>query len=444
MLNIFLRFFDLDGKEKMNQFITKKGLKNFKKFSSKKISQCVSKFLRNKRESSFKLKVLSVRLFYKCLLEYDQDNLDLLLENCFLFLGSKEMNINVILFVVKYVNYELNPVDMECFFHHFETIISNKDEFRELIYTILVNKKFFLYEESNLLNACYYFMTNGDDDFELTENSKNCINELNKIFKKFKNLPENKFIIGKECVEITIPLEDVNRKYVFEYVETGNSIIFEYMDKLIKVEKKVTTSVGILTELHFLKRLLHENIIRVESFVVLRKDNIPISYGYKMEYRGCDIETLLNKKDIILNLKLISTQLLNVLCYLHKYDIIHNDIKESNILFDVSTNKICLIDFALSFYVGSTTVESVCSKFHRPPEFIFMAKKDHYFDQFIDIWAAGCVFLGILNRQIFFQCNDLKTFLEKKKYETYTPFIRKMVCWRKDRETAEMILKQYF
>lgn len=428
----------------MNQFITKKGLKNFKKFSSEKISQCVSKFLQDKEKSSFKLKVLSVRLFYKCLLKYDQDNLDLLLENCFLFLGSKEMNINVILFVVKYVDYELNPADMECFFHHFERIVSDKNKFRELIYTILVNKKFFLYEESDLSDACYYFMTDGDNDLKLTENGKNCVNELNKIFGKFENPPKGKFIVGKKHVEITISPKDVEKKYVSGYVETGNSVILEYMDKLIKVERKVATSVGILTELHFLKRLLHENIIKVESFVVFRENSIPITYGYKMKYRGHDIETLLNREDIILDLKLISTQLLNVLCYLHKYDIVHNDIKESNILFDVSTNKIYLIDFALSFYVGSTTVESVCSKFHRPPEFIFMSEKDHLFDQFIDIWAAGCVFLGILNRQVFFQCNDLKTFLEKEKYKTYTPFMRKMVCWRKDRETAEAILKQYF
>ena len=94
-------------------------------------------------------------------------------------------------------------------------------------------------------------------------------------------------------------------------------------------------------------------------------------------------------------------QLLKALDHCHSHAIIHCDVKPGNILFD-SKNLLKLIDFGRSkFYFPDHDYHEsneLGTAKYRAPEMLFKSKKIHYA---VDIWAAGCVFLQLLNPEVF-------------------------------------------
>lgn len=86
---------------------------------------------------------------------------------------------------------------------------------------------------------------------------------------------------------------------------------------------------------------------------------------------------------------------------LHKYDIIHGDIKSSNILV-YPDNNVKLTDFTLSTNVKWVNSYRPCTATHRPLE-VWLGEK---WDKSIDIWAFGCTIFEIIYNQNLFIAQD--------------------------------------
>jgi cyclin-dependent kinase 12/13 len=90
-------------------------------------------------------------------------------------------------------------------------------------------------------------------------------------------------------------------------------------------------------------------------------------------------------------------QLLTGLHYCHVNQVLHRDIKGSNLLIDNEGN-LKLADFGLarSFstdHTGNLT-NRVITLWYRPPELLLGATK---YGPAVDMWSVGCIFAELLN-----------------------------------------------
>jgi serine/threonine protein kinase len=106
------------------------------------------------------------------------------------------------------------------------------------------------------------------------------------------------------------------------------------------------------------------------------------------EWHNCTTE--LYKKRIS-DLPFILSKIIPALYYLHKNNIIHNDIKPDNILINTSKNTVHLIDYSNSFFVGSNDF-SKCNINTQSPEQLLSEECTAQ----SDIWALGMTCLYYL------------------------------------------------
>jgi glycogen synthase kinase 3 beta len=86
--------------------------------------------------------------------------------------------------------------------------------------------------------------------------------------------------------------------------------------------------------------------------------------------------------------------ILNGLANMHKIGIVHRDLKPENILLKNGDAKICV--FGSSKFLDRKNHKNtpyVVSRYYRAPELILSSI---YYDETIDIWAAGCIFFEFL------------------------------------------------
>lgn len=103
--------------------------------------------------------------------------------------------------------------------------------------------------------------------------------------------------------------------------------------------------------------------------------------------------------------------LIHAINFLHKNNIIHGDIKSTNILL-YNDNKIKLTDFTFSTSEKwSNNHNNICTITHRPIE-VWLDRK---WDKKIDIWSLGCTFFEILYGYSLFpiQTNDNNDYSDK-------------------------------
>lgn len=179
-------------------------------------------------------------------------------------------------------------------------------------------------------------------------------------------------IIGKGISGLVYKIKNNNSFFVLK------TILFHNDDENI--------SKGI-TEIAILQKLIqYPNIVNLCGFdILLDKVEIYLSYG------GITLEECL-KKDILdrNNLYKYFSDIITGLHYCHYNDIIHNDIKLTNIVYD--KEKMIIIDFgnAISYTSHQQIRSEIASTFiYRAPEALL---DDTQCDHKIDIWAMGVTF----------------------------------------------------
>jgi hypothetical protein len=158
-------------------------------------------------------------------------------------------------------------------------------------------------------------------------------------------------------------------------------------------DRRVMMVEALESEISFLRRLEHENIVRCYGS---RMDDFHLTVF--LEYvSGGSISSMISKQGRIPgdDAKSYIEQVVAGVAYLHDNEIIHRDIKGANILVS-SDHKIKISDFGLAQMVSSARL--ACDRrvqgsvFWMPPEII----REQPYDERVDIWSIGCLYLEML------------------------------------------------
>ncbi|UZJ56894.1 hypothetical protein CBS101457_006214 [Exobasidium rhododendri] len=164
-----------------------------------------------------------------------------------------------------------------------------------------------------------------------------------------------------------------------------------------------------MREIKLLQGLRHENVVRLHE-MMLSKNSIYMVF----EYLEHDLNGILSQPLIQFepaHLKSLASQLLSGLAYLHRNSILHRDLKGSNLLLN-SEGTLKLADFGLARrYTKERSgrkdavdyTNRVVTLWYRPPELLF---GETCYNDAIDVWGAGCIFIELFTRKPIFQGND--------------------------------------
>lgn len=175
--------------------------------------------------------------------------------------------------------------------------------------------------------------------------------------------------------------------------DKSNSILYAIKEILMDKEKE-GFPITALREIMILKRLKHKNIIDLIEIVVNSKRGAFLVFDY-MDH---DLSGLIKRK-INFSVPIIKYILYNTLeglSYLHSNNIIHRDLKSSNILVN-NKGEIKIADFGLARSFNPNLKKNftnrVVTLWYRSPELLLGSRE---YDEAVDIWALGCVFSELL------------------------------------------------
>ncbi|KAK3005458.1 hypothetical protein RJ639_016329 [Escallonia herrerae] len=162
--------------------------------------------------------------------------------------------------------------------------------------------------------------------------------------------------------------------------------------KRVRFDNKDTESVKFMArEILILRRLDHPNIIKLEGLVTSPGScSLYLVFEY-MEHDLTGLASLPGVKFTEPQVKCYMQQLLSGLEYCHRHNVLHRDIKGSNLLID-NHGILKIADFGLAtFFDHNQSVPlttRVVTLWYRPPELLLGAI--HY-GVAVDLWSAGCI-----------------------------------------------------
>ncbi|KAK8931211.1 putative serine/threonine-protein kinase [Platanthera zijinensis] len=149
-------------------------------------------------------------------------------------------------------------------------------------------------------------------------------------------------------------------------------------------------------EIHILRRLDHQNVLRLEGIVTSRMScNLYLVFEY-MDHDLAGLSATPGVKFTEPQVKCFMQQLLRGLEHCHSRGVLHRDIKGSNLLVD-DNGILKIADFGLSTTFNPDQKQSLTSRvvtlWYRPPELLLGATE---YGVAVDLWSAGCILAELL------------------------------------------------
>lgn len=312
------------------------------------------------------------------------------------------------------------------FYNHYQNVvllnfqklqIKNKEQF-DILSTTLNQRLETILKSTGKKVSClvnYDFMEISDDLFDLyvdlcIKNTKKYFQEVSRYGEKdkaFVTKLEEAFLKRNQepHVEETIGnyiLRQTLGKGTFGVVKlgickrTGQKVAIKIMDKEILSDCEGTEMLEKETEIH--SSLNHKNIVRfIESFQTPTKYYIVIDF-----VQGGKLESLIEYDKLEENVaKVLFLQLLDALEYLHASKVTHRDLHPGNIMVDLETKSLKVIDFGCADrFIKDTTFDMFIGKsMYACPEMLF---KQKYKGDQADLWSlAACLFKMVTGYEAF-------------------------------------------
>uniref|UniRef100_A0A2P2JVI8 Uncharacterized protein MANES_13G145700 n=1 Tax=Rhizophora mucronata TaxID=61149 RepID=A0A2P2JVI8_RHIMU len=162
--------------------------------------------------------------------------------------------------------------------------------------------------------------------------------------------------------------------------------------KKVRFDRSDPDSVKFMArEIHVLRRLQHPNIITLEGLITSQtSSSLYLIFEY-MEHDLTGLAALPGIKFTEPQIKCYMRQLLSGLDHCHSHNVLHRDIKGSNLLID-NNGILKIADFGLASFFnpnGSAQLTSrVVTLWYRAPELLLGAS--HY-GVAVDLWSTGCI-----------------------------------------------------
>ena len=225
-----------------------------------------------------------------------------------------------------------------------------------------------------------------------------------------------------------------NDNYVNEYVydssikKGGYAEVFKakhsLTGRIVAIKKTNLTEFSteqlynISREALYLKSLKHKHIIKIySSYLTNQALYIVMKYA-----KGGELTTILKKEGIEESkVKIYYKQIIKAIRFIHCNNVIHRDLKPTNILFlDEKKNKIVIIDFGISGIANgnNSDVIKAGTALYLPPEIIL--KKNFKSSPKLDIWALGIILYQMIFGKCPFVGKDLSSTLNAIAYNSLT------------------------
>lgn len=179
-------------------------------------------------------------------------------------------------------------------------------------------------------------------------------------------------------------------------------------------QEKEGFPVTAIRELKMLRSLQHENIVNLKEIVTGKNQNRHVSHRNKheiymvFEYVDHDLTGLMDTPAVQFTeaqVKTYAKQLLSGLWYCHEREVLHRDIKGSNLLIDNKGNlKIADFGLARTFNDNSSRYTNrVITLWYRSPELLLGTEE---YGPEVDIWSVGCLLAELLSKRPLFPGKD--------------------------------------
>ncbi|KAF8712946.1 hypothetical protein HU200_028732 [Digitaria exilis] len=161
-----------------------------------------------------------------------------------------------------------------------------------------------------------------------------------------------------------------------------------------------------LREIKLLRHMKHENVISIKDIIrPPRRENFNDVY-IVYELMDTDLHHLLRSNQPLTadHCQYFVYQLLRGLKYVHSANVLHRDLRPSNLLLNAKCD-LKIGDFGLARTTTETDfmMEYVVTRWYRAPELLLNCSE---YTQAIDMWSVGCIFGEIVTREPLFPGKD--------------------------------------